>query len=88
MSKHIEAAVRYSGRPLLKLWAFVISLALGLLGFAGCCRDQAAEYGVFPLYGMPVPKYGIIPTELVEKQKAVDPGSMESENVDLTVTQE
>ncbi|MBW6458722.1 MAG: hypothetical protein K0B52_06125 [FCB group bacterium] len=42
-----------------KLWDLLLLSALGVLG-SGCILDPPpAEYGPQPLYGTPVPEYGV-----------------------------
>lgn len=48
-------------RGALKAAACLCSTVITLLGFGGCCRDEAVvEYGVVPLYGPVAPDYGVI----------------------------
>jgi hypothetical protein len=48
-------------RGMLKAGAFLCSAVITVLGFGGCCRDEAVvEYGVMPLYGVITPDYGVM----------------------------
>jgi hypothetical protein len=58
---------------LLRSASYVLALMLGIIGIAGCCRDQpVAEYGPQPLYG-PV----IVPDVIEE----IDDSSKDTEEV-------
>ena len=59
MSDQIKKAVRTTNRQFLKLWASILAMIFWLIGMAGCCRQQAVEYGIIPMYGPIVPDYGI-----------------------------
>ena len=71
MGKKAKYAIRKGGVGLLRLWAFLLSGLLWVVGLSGCCKDPVAKYGPMPLYGITMPEYGV---QQVEYQAQSQPG--------------
>jgi len=79
MSKQVASTLNKANRSALRLWSFIVAWMLSVIGFAGCCKIQAMEYGSMPDYGI-MPLYGVMQIQLQDAPAEEDSATVKEQS--------